>query len=153
MLTLSDTESNLHFILILQGLIRHKQKGERGEGRQRRTLGGDDCRSKNVSEKEKKRSFLLQNRSVSINCTFSTQTFLNLEFGRGNAALVTDINGKLSLSLSSEPFVVPIRVELVYRQHILREILANITSHVSNTHINQHRRVSSAWSFPDRYRQ
>uniref|UniRef100_A0A7N6AH79 Chordin n=1 Tax=Anabas testudineus TaxID=64144 RepID=A0A7N6AH79_ANATE len=54
MLTLSDTESNLHFILILQGLIRHKQK---------------------------------------------------------------------------EPFVVPIRVELVYRQHILREILANITSH------------------------
>uniref|UniRef100_A0A3Q1K940 Chordin n=1 Tax=Anabas testudineus TaxID=64144 RepID=A0A3Q1K940_ANATE len=46
MLTLSDTESNLHFILILQGLIRHKQK-----------------------------------------------------------------------------------VELVYRQHILREILANITSH------------------------
>lgn len=28
MLTLSDTESNLHFILILQGLIRHSGKGE-----------------------------------------------------------------------------------------------------------------------------
>lgn len=30
MLTLSDTESNLHFILILQGLIRHSGKGEEG---------------------------------------------------------------------------------------------------------------------------
>ena len=30
MLTLSDTENNLHFILILQGLIKHKEKGERG---------------------------------------------------------------------------------------------------------------------------
>lgn len=30
MLTLSDTENNLHFILILQGLIKHKDKGERG---------------------------------------------------------------------------------------------------------------------------
>lgn len=29
MLTLSDTENNLHFILILQGLIKHKDKGER----------------------------------------------------------------------------------------------------------------------------
>lgn len=28
MLTLSDTENNLHFILILQGLIRHSGKGE-----------------------------------------------------------------------------------------------------------------------------
>lgn len=28
MLTLSDKESNLHFILILQGLIRHSGKGE-----------------------------------------------------------------------------------------------------------------------------
>uniref|UniRef100_A0A7N8XMP8 Chordin n=1 Tax=Mastacembelus armatus TaxID=205130 RepID=A0A7N8XMP8_9TELE len=54
MLTLSDTENNLHFILILQGLIKHKDK---------------------------------------------------------------------------EPVLVPIRVHLVYRQHILREILANITSH------------------------
>ncbi|CAG06381.1 unnamed protein product, partial [Tetraodon nigroviridis] len=54
MLTLSDTENNLHFILILQGLIKHKEK---------------------------------------------------------------------------EPHVVPIRVQLVYRQHILREIQANITSH------------------------
>ncbi|XP_071327938.1 chordin isoform X1 [Trachinotus anak] len=54
MLTLSDTENNLHFILILQGLIRHKDK---------------------------------------------------------------------------EPLVVPIRVQLVYRQHVLREIRANITSH------------------------
>lgn len=31
MLTLSDTENNLHFILILQGLIKHKDKGEGGE--------------------------------------------------------------------------------------------------------------------------
>ena len=31
MLTLSDTENNLHFILILQGLIKQKDKGERGE--------------------------------------------------------------------------------------------------------------------------
>uniref|UniRef100_A0A3Q1BA98 Chordin n=1 Tax=Amphiprion ocellaris TaxID=80972 RepID=A0A3Q1BA98_AMPOC len=52
MLTLSDTENNLHFILILQGLIKHK-----------------------------------------------------------------------------DPLLVPIRVQLVYRQHILREIRANITSH------------------------
>lgn len=29
MLTLSDTENNLHFILILQGLIKHRDKGER----------------------------------------------------------------------------------------------------------------------------
>ncbi|MEQ2190910.1 hypothetical protein XENOCAPTIV_014447, partial [Xenoophorus captivus] len=29
MLTLSDSENNLHFILILQGLIRHKDKGSR----------------------------------------------------------------------------------------------------------------------------
>lgn len=37
MLTLSDTENNLHFILILQGLIKHKDKGERQEtkGRER----------------------------------------------------------------------------------------------------------------------
>uniref|UniRef100_A0A8C6LCV4 Chordin n=1 Tax=Nothobranchius furzeri TaxID=105023 RepID=A0A8C6LCV4_NOTFU len=52
MLTLSDSENNLHFILILQGLIRHKHKGEK----------------------------------------------------------------------------VPIQVQLMYRQHILREIRANITS-------------------------
>lgn len=30
LLTLSDTENNLHFILILQGLVKHKDKGERG---------------------------------------------------------------------------------------------------------------------------
>uniref|UniRef100_A0A3B4A8J8 Chordin n=1 Tax=Periophthalmus magnuspinnatus TaxID=409849 RepID=A0A3B4A8J8_9GOBI len=54
MLTLSDTENNLHFILILQGLIKHKGK---------------------------------------------------------------------------EPLVVPIKVQMVYRQHVLREIRANITSH------------------------
>ncbi|XP_003968786.2 chordin [Takifugu rubripes] len=54
MLTLSDTENNLHFILVLQGLIKHKE---------------------------------------------------------------------------TEPHVVPIRVQLVYRQHILREIRANVTSH------------------------
>lgn len=30
MLTLSDTENNLHFILILQGLVKHKEKGETG---------------------------------------------------------------------------------------------------------------------------
>ncbi|MEQ2306173.1 hypothetical protein AMECASPLE_005435 [Ameca splendens] len=53
MLTLSDSENNLHFILILQGLIRHKNK---------------------------------------------------------------------------EPVLVPIRVQLMYRQHVLREIRANITS-------------------------
>ncbi|XP_037835546.1 chordin isoform X3 [Kryptolebias marmoratus] len=53
MLTLSDSENNLHFILILQGLIKHKDK---------------------------------------------------------------------------EPLLVPIRVQLVYRQHVLREIRANITS-------------------------
>ncbi|MEQ2164288.1 hypothetical protein GOODEAATRI_005070, partial [Goodea atripinnis] len=53
MLTLSDSENNLHFILILQGLIRHKDK---------------------------------------------------------------------------EPVLVPIRVQLMYRQHLLREIRANITS-------------------------
>ncbi|XP_032401705.1 chordin [Xiphophorus hellerii] len=53
MLTLSDSENNLHFILILQGLIRHKDK---------------------------------------------------------------------------EPVLVPIRVQLVYRQHVLREIRSNITS-------------------------
>lgn len=29
MLTLSDTENNLQFILILQGLIKHKDKGEK----------------------------------------------------------------------------------------------------------------------------
>ena len=36
LLTLSDTENNLHFILILQGLVKHQDKGERGateEGR------------------------------------------------------------------------------------------------------------------------
>ncbi|XP_035479514.1 chordin isoform X1 [Scophthalmus maximus] len=54
MLTLSDTENNLHFILILQGLLKHKDK---------------------------------------------------------------------------ELLSVPIRVQLVYRQHVLREIRANITSH------------------------
>ncbi|XP_013881147.1 chordin isoform X2 [Austrofundulus limnaeus] len=53
MLTLSDSENNLHFILILQGLIRHKDK---------------------------------------------------------------------------EPILVPIRVQLMYRQHVLREVRANITS-------------------------
>ncbi|XP_061923916.1 chordin-like isoform X3 [Entelurus aequoreus] len=55
MLTLSDTENNLHFILILQGLLKHKDKEPR--------------------------------------------------------------------------VLVPIRVQLVYRQHILREIRANVTSH------------------------
>ncbi|CAL1571210.1 unnamed protein product [Knipowitschia caucasica] len=54
MLTLSDTENNLHFILILQGLIKHDGK---------------------------------------------------------------------------EPLVVPIKVQMVYRQHVLREIRANVTSH------------------------
>ncbi|XP_029028322.2 chordin isoform X2 [Betta splendens] len=54
LLTLSDTENNLHFILIFQGLIKHRQ---------------------------------------------------------------------------GEPTVVPIRVELMYHQHVLREIQANITSH------------------------
>lgn len=54
MLTLSDTENNLHFILILQGLLKHK---------------------------------------------------------------------------GTEPVVIPIRVQLLYRQHILRELHANVTSH------------------------
>lgn len=31
MLTLSDTENNLHFILILQGLVKRKDKGGRGQ--------------------------------------------------------------------------------------------------------------------------
>lgn len=31
--------------------------------------------------------------------------------------------------------LVPIRVQLVYRQHVLREVRANITSHVSDTHV------------------
>ena len=38
MLTLSDTENNLHFVLILQGLIQHRERGERG--RERRREGG-----------------------------------------------------------------------------------------------------------------
>uniref|UniRef100_A0A8C2ZL22 Chordin n=1 Tax=Cyclopterus lumpus TaxID=8103 RepID=A0A8C2ZL22_CYCLU len=54
MLTLSDTENNLHFILVLQGLIKHR---------------------------------------------------------------------------GTEPQLVPIRVQLVYRHHVLREIRANVTSH------------------------
>lgn len=71
-----------------------------------------------------------------------------MEFGTSNAVLVTDINGKtVSPSLSSEPFVVPIRVELVYRQHILREILANVTSHVSKPHIYEHRQVGQGALF------
>lgn len=35
------------------------------------------------------------------------------------------------LCLFSDPILVPIRVQLLCRQHILREIRANITSHVS----------------------
>lgn len=71
-----------------------------------------------------------------------------MEFGTGHTVLVRDINEKtVSLSLSSEPLVVPIRVELMYRQHILREILANITSHVSNTHIYQHRQFAQCGLF------
>lgn len=81
MLTLSDTENNLHFILILQGLVKRKDKGGRGQ-RAPRHAGR---RSK-----------------TTLNC-----------------------------SVSAEPHVVPIRVQLVYRQHVLREIRANITSHVS----------------------
>lgn len=36
MLTLSDTENNLHFILILQGLIQHKDKGEKQDEEEER---------------------------------------------------------------------------------------------------------------------
>lgn len=44
---------------------------------------------------------------------------------------LASVSNHFTNSLSSEPLVVPIRVQLVYRQHVLREILANITSHVS----------------------
>lgn len=95
MLTLSDTENNLHFILILQGLIKHKAKGEAGRR-------GQTAKKHPVDEKQ-------------------------LEPGDGISAAAPVLNW----SLSTEPHVVPIRVQLVYRQHILREIQANITSHVS----------------------
>lgn len=39
MLTLSDTENNLHFILILQGLIKHQDRGE-GKGQNQVELRG-----------------------------------------------------------------------------------------------------------------
>lgn len=62
---------------------------------------------------------------------FSVAIILNLE---NTVEWVTDINEN-TVSLSSEPLLVPLRVQLMYRQHILREIRANVTSHVSdNTH-------------------
>lgn len=88
MLTLSDTENNLHFILILQGLIKRTEKGGRGQ-----------------------RSPPAVDQKQAESCV-------------GTASA-------LNWSVSAEPHVVPIRVQLVYRQHILREIRANITSHVS----------------------
>ena len=39
------------------------------------------------------------------------------------------LSHSLSLSLSDPPLV-PIKVQLLYRQHVLREIRANITAHV-----------------------
>ncbi|XP_010767507.1 chordin [Notothenia coriiceps] len=44
-----------------------------------------------------------------------------------------EVEGKIikHRALFAEPVLVPIRVQLVYRQHVLREIRANITSHVS----------------------
>lgn len=93
MLTLSDTENNLHFILILQGLIQHRDRGERKEKVHLKSFY--KCRCINMKVKECKRVTLRQ------------------------------------LCLFSDPILVPIRVQLLYRQHILREIRANITSHVS----------------------
>lgn len=69
-----------------------------------------------------------------INCISVPKTFLNLGITVEGVTLITDINEK-TFPCSSEPLLVPIRVQLLYRQHILREIRANITSHVSkNTH-------------------
>lgn len=97
MLTLSDTENNLHFILILQGLIKRKEKGETGRR-------GQTEPPKGAADEKQLESWV----------GISAPAWL------------------LNRSLSAEPHVVPIRVQLVYRQHILREIQANITSHVSN---------------------
>ena len=47
MLTLSDTENNLHFILILQGLLQHQGNGEEG-GRE----GGKEGRREEQKETE-----------------------------------------------------------------------------------------------------
>lgn len=112
MLTLSDTENNLHFILILQGLIRHRQRGERGE------RGCKEVRERNTSRhysscRAKDERKLNRTRSYVTNQIISVRQFLSIALSgfnpikswhleKGNAVLITDINEKNCLSLSPQ---------------------------------------------------
>lgn len=50
MLTLSDTENNLHFILILQGLIKHKEEGEINKCKKEQRVSTDGLKGRTVSK-------------------------------------------------------------------------------------------------------
>lgn len=51
MLTLSDTENNLHFILILQGLIKHKEEGETDTCKKEQRVSTDGPKGRTVSKR------------------------------------------------------------------------------------------------------
>uniref|UniRef100_A0A665V0Y2 Chordin n=1 Tax=Echeneis naucrates TaxID=173247 RepID=A0A665V0Y2_ECHNA len=75
---------------------------------------------------------IIKHRALFAETFSSTLTSEEDNTGTGGIAMLTlsDTENNLHFILIlQEPLTVPIRVQLVYRQHILREIRANVTSH------------------------
>uniref|UniRef100_A0A7N8WS11 Chordin n=1 Tax=Mastacembelus armatus TaxID=205130 RepID=A0A7N8WS11_9TELE len=85
-----------------------------------------------TNRREEVEGKIIKHRALFAETFSSTLTSKEENSGMGGIAMLTlsDTENNLHFILIlQEPVLVPIRVHLVYRQHILREILANITSH------------------------
>uniref|UniRef100_A0A4W5PHG5 Chordin n=1 Tax=Hucho hucho TaxID=62062 RepID=A0A4W5PHG5_9TELE len=100
MLTLSDTENNLHFILILQGLIQHRQ---RGEGERER----DDSPLVPIRVRLQYSQHVL--REIHANVTAYDPDF---------AEVLTDLNSRELFWLSRGQLVIAVETEGLDPRHI-----------------------------------
>uniref|UniRef100_A0A671Y310 Chordin n=1 Tax=Sparus aurata TaxID=8175 RepID=A0A671Y310_SPAAU len=85
-----------------------------------------------TSRQEEVEGKIIKHRALFAETFSSTLTSEEENSGMGGIAMLTlsDTENNLHFILIlQEPVVVPIRVQLVYRQHVLREIRANVTSH------------------------
>uniref|UniRef100_A0A665V0E3 Chordin n=1 Tax=Echeneis naucrates TaxID=173247 RepID=A0A665V0E3_ECHNA len=85
-----------------------------------------------MSRREEVEGKIIKHRALFAETFSSTLTSEEDNTGTGGIAMLTlsDTENNLHFILIlQEPLTVPIRVQLVYRQHILREIRANVTSH------------------------
>uniref|UniRef100_A0A672Z738 Chordin n=1 Tax=Sphaeramia orbicularis TaxID=375764 RepID=A0A672Z738_9TELE len=88
--------------------------------------------STSTSRRDEVEGKIIKHRALFAETFSSTLTSEEENSGMGGIAMLTlsDTENNLHFILIlQEPLVVPIRVQLLYRQHTLREVRANITSH------------------------